>query len=129
MVGYVMQQGQVNKVIVGADRIFRTGHVVNKIGTYTVSLAAKKHSVPFYVAAPLSTFDFMGSVESVVLERRREEEVLFLEGRRIAPRGVSALNPAFDITPPENVSGIVTEKGVLWPPYEESLQTVTGSDR
>jgi len=129
MVAYVMQQGQVSKVIVGADRILRTGHVVNKIGTYTASLAAKKHSVPFYVAAPLSTFDHMGSVESVVIECRREKEVLFLEGRRIAPRGVTALNPAFDITPPENVSAIVTEEGVLWPPYEESLQTVARSDR
>jgi len=129
MVGYVMQQGHVSKVVVGADRIFRTGHVVNKIGTYTISVVAKKHNVPFYVAAPLSTFDFTGSVESVVIERRREEEVLFLEGRRMAPRGVSALNPAFDITPPQNVTVIVTEKGVLQQPYQEGLGAMAGSGR
>lgn len=127
MVGYSIKQGCVNKVIVGADRIFSTGHVVNKIGTYTVSLAAKEHRVPFYVAAPLSTFDFMGSVESVAIENRREEEVLFLEGRRIAPRGVHALNPAFDVTPPENVTAIVTERGVLWPPYETNSRRMAES--
>lgn len=121
MVGYVIQQKIVNKVIVGADRILRSGHVANKIGTYTISLAAKAHGIPFYVAAPLSTFDFTGSVESIVIERRREEEVLFLSGKRITPRSVGALNPAFDVTPPENVTAFITEKGVAFPPYEDTL--------
>jgi len=122
MVGYVLQQRKANKIIVGADRILGTGHVTNKIGTYTISLVAKTHGIPFYVAAPLSTFDFAGSVESIVIEHRRQEEVLFVEGKRIAPRGVGALNPAFDITPPENVTAIATEKGVVWPPYETNVR-------
>ncbi len=121
MVGYVLQQKKASKVIVGADRILRTGHVTNKIGTYTISLVAKAHCIPFYVAAPLSTFDFAGSVESIVIEHRKQEEVLFVGGKRIAPKGVGVLNPAFDITPPENVTAIVTEKGILWPPYETSI--------
>ena len=121
MVGHIFQQKIVNKVIVGADRVLCTGHVVNKIGTYTISLVAKKHGVPFYVAAPLSTFDFKGSVDSIVIEHRREEEVLSFSGRRIAPKGVRAFNPAFDVTPPENVTAIVTEKEVFFPPYEVTL--------
>ncbi len=129
MVGYVFQHRIVNKVIVGADRVLSLGHVVNKIGTYTISLAAKEHGVPFYVAAPLSTFDFTGSVESIVIEHRREEEVLFFGGKRIAPRGVGAFNPAFDVTPPENVTAIITEKGVLFPPYEVTLGKLAESTR
>jgi len=121
MVGHIFQQKMVNKVIVGADRVLRTGHVVNKIGTYTISLVAKRHGVPFYVAAPLSTFDFKGSVDSIVIEHRREEEVLSFSGRRIAPKGVRAFNPAFDVTPPENVTAIVTERKVFLPPYELTL--------
>jgi len=129
MVGYVFQHKVVNKVIVGADRVLRTGHVVNKIGTYTISLAAKQHSVPFYVAAPLSTFDFTGSVQSIVIEHRRGEEILFFCGKRTAPRGVGALNPAFDVTPPENVTAIITEEGVLLPPYEVTLGKLAESTR
>ena len=121
MVGHVFHQKMVNKIIVGADRVLRTGHVVNKIGTYTISLVAKRHGVPFYVAAPLSTFDFKGSVDSIVIEHRREEEVLSFSGRRIAPKGVRAFNPAFDVTPPENVTAIVTERKVFLPPYELTL--------
>lgn len=129
MVGYVFQHKLVNKVIVGADRVLRTGHVVNKIGTYTISLVARGHGVPFYVAAPLSTFDFTGSVESIIIEHRREEEVLFFGGKRIAPKGVGALNPAFDVTRPENVTAIITEKGVLFPPYEVTLGKLAESAR
>jgi len=121
MVGYVFQQRIVNKVIVGADRVLRTGHVANKIGTYTISLAAKEHGIPFYVAAPLSTFDFKGSPDSIVIEHRREGEILSFGGKRIAPKGVGALNPAFDVTPPENVTAIITEEGVFFPPYEATL--------
>lgn len=129
MVGYVFQHMIVNKVIVGADRVLRTGHVVNKIGTYTISSLAKGHGVPFYVAAPISTFDFTGSVESIVIEHRREEEVLYFGGKRIAPKGVGALNPAFDVTPPENVTAIITEEGVLPPPYEVTLGRLAESAR
>ncbi len=129
MVGYTFQHKIVNKVIVGSDRVLRTGHVANKIGTYTISLAAKQHDIPFYVAAPLSTFDFTGSAESIVIEYRREEEVLSLGRKRIAPRGVGALNPAFDVTPPENVTAIVTEEGVLFPPYEVTIGRLAESAR
>lgn len=121
MVGHVLQKGIVNKVIVGADRVLRTGHVANKIGTYTISLAAKHHGIPFYVAAPLSTFDFEGSADSIIIEHRREEEVLRFCGKRVAPRGVRAINPAFDVTPPENVTAIITEEKVFHPPYEATL--------
>ena len=124
MVGYVIQKKLVNKVIVGADRILRTGHVANKVGTYTISVVAKEHRIPVFVAAPLSTFDFEESVESVVIEHRGEREVLFLAGKRIAPKGVGALNPAFDITPPENITAIITEKGILSPPYETAIRTL-----
>ena len=127
MVGHVFHQKMVNKIIVGADRVLRTGHVVNKIGTYTISLAAKKHGIPFYVAAPLSTFDFKGSVDSIVIEHRREEEVLSFSGKRIAPKGIRAFNPAFDVTPPENVTAIITEKEVLFPPYEVTLARLAES--
>lgn len=127
MVGYVIQQRLVDKVVVGADRVLRTGHVANKIGTYTISLIAKAHSVPLYVAAPLSTFDFTGSPESIVVEHRREEEVLCLSGKRIAPKGIRALNPAFDITPPENVTAMITEEGVFFPPYEVTLTKLAES--
>jgi len=122
MIGHVIQKRLVNKVIVGADRVLRTGHVANKIGTYAISVVAKEHRIPVYVAAPLSTFDFAGSVESIVIEHRGEEEVLFLAGKRIAPKGVGALNPAFDITPPENITAIVTEKSILSPPYETAIR-------
>jgi len=122
MVGHVFQHNIVNKVILGADRVLRTGHIANKIGTYTISLAAKQHGIPFYVAAPLSTFDFKGSADSIVIEHRREEEVLSFRGKRIAPKGVRALNPAFDVTPPENVTAIITEERVFFPPYEVTLE-------
>jgi len=120
-VGYAIQKKLVNKVIVGADRVLRTGHIANKIGTYMISVVAKENQIPVYVAAPLSTFDLEESVESIVIEHRKEEEVLFLAGKRIAPKGVGALNPAFDVTPPENITAIITEKGILSPPYEKAI--------
>src|SRR6059058_6145935 len=114
----LMAQGVVDKVIVGADRILGTGHVTNKIGTLPIALAAKFHSVPFYVAAPVSTLDLVTDPSRVVIEERDQREVLLIGGRRFAPRNVEALNPAFDITPPELVTGIVTDRGwsvSLWP--------------
>jgi methylthioribose-1-phosphate isomerase len=115
MVGYVMFKKMVNKVVVGADRILATGHVINKIGTYTIAALARRHSIPFYVAAPTTTFDPITSVEKVVIEERKPNEVLEFRGVRIAPRGVKVFNPAFDITPPELVTAIITEKGVIEP--------------
>jgi methylthioribose-1-phosphate isomerase len=125
-VGYMMSRGAVKRVIVGADRVLRTGHVFNKIGTYQVSILANKHKVPFYVAAPLSTFDFESNPEDVVIEERSVDEVVKVGKKRIAPKGVRIFNPAFDMTPPELITGIITERGVLKPPFEKNLKTLLG---
>lgn len=111
MVGYVMANHMVDKVFVGADRVLRTGHVINKIGTYTIAVLAKAHKIPFFVAAPSSTIDLKTEVADVVIEQRSLEEVLTFLGQRVAPQTTLALNPAFDITPPEYVTAIITEKG------------------
>jgi len=121
-VGYVMAQGLVDKVIVGADRILRTGHVFNKIGTYQVATMAKKHGIPFYVAAPLSSFDMKNNPEDIVIEHRKASEVTGIGDRKTAPDGINVINPAFDMTPPELISGIITEKGIAKPPFEESIK-------
>jgi len=115
MVGHAMRGGLVDKVVVGADRILKTGHVINKIGTYQLAVLAKTHNIPFYSAAPTSTFDLKTEVKDVVIEERAQDEVLKIFGRSIAARGVKALNPAFDITPPEYVSLIICEKGCMSP--------------
>lgn len=112
MVGYVMSKKLVNKVVVGADRIVKDA-VINKIGTFTVAVMAHEHGIPFYVAAPKSTFDLARFSKDVVIEERDPEEVTFCGGRRIAPKGVKVLNPAFDVTPLKYVSGIIYETGVL----------------
>ena len=121
-VGYSMAQGLVNKVIVGADRILRTGHVFNKIGTYQVALIAKQHGIPFYVAAPLSTFDLQSNPEDVVIEQRNGSEVTGIGDKKTAPDGINVINPAFDMTPPELISGIITEKGIVKSPFGESIK-------
>ena len=118
MVGFVMRKKLVDKVVVGADRITRWGDVVNKIGTYGIAVIAAAHRVPFYVAAPFSTIDLDIKPEDIVIEERNPDEVTCIKGRRIAPRGISALNPAFDLTPREFVSGIITERGVFRPPFD-----------
>lgn len=125
-VGHMMAMGAVNHVVVGADRVLRTGHVFNKIGTYQVAILANKHNVPFYVAAPLSTFDFESTPDDVVIEDRSVEEVVKVGKRRIAPKGVRVFNPAFDMTPPELITGIITEKGVLKPPFDTNLKSLLG---
>ncbi|MEM0179519.1 MAG: S-methyl-5-thioribose-1-phosphate isomerase [Fervidicoccaceae archaeon] len=113
MVGYVFANRLANKAIVGADRIFRSGHVINKIGTYTIAISANFHKVPFYVAAPTSTIDRKSEVSGEKIEYRSEEEVTSILGKlRIAPEGARALNPAFDLTPPELISAIITERGI-----------------
>ncbi len=121
MVGYVMQKGLINKIFVGADRILRTGHVINKIGTYTIAISASYHNIPFYVAAPTSTFDLETSINQVKIEERPSEEVAFCGNVRIVPEGVNIFNPAFDITPPELVNAIITEKGILEPPLDRAI--------
>jgi methylthioribose-1-phosphate isomerase len=120
-VGYLMMNKMIDKVIVGADRILKTGHVFNKIGTYQVALLAYSHNIPFYVAAPLSTFDLKNNLENVVIEERSVDEVVQIAGKRIAPKKVRIFNPAFDLTSPDLITGIITEKGVLTPPYEKSI--------
>lgn len=120
MVGHVMKRGLVNKVVVGADRITRGGDVVNKIGTYGIAVLAKFHGIPFYVAAPSSTVDLCVKAEDIVIEERKAEEVLHAGKSRVAPKGAAALNPAFDLTPKELVTAIVTEDGVFRPPYDFS---------
>ena len=121
-VGYAMSNGLVNKVIVGADRILRTGHVYNKIGTYQVAMMAKQHNIPFYVAAPLSTFDMKSAPSDVVIEQRKASEVTGIAGKKTAPDDINVINPAFDMTPPELITGIITEVGVAKPPFEESIK-------
>ena len=126
-VGYAMAKDLVKKVIVGADRILRTGHVFNKIGTYQIALLAKEHGIPFYVAAPLSTFDMKSEPDDVIIEQREASEVTTVGDKKTAPDNIDVLNPAFDMTPPELVTGIITEAGVARPPYEESIQKLFGS--
>ena len=121
-VGYSMANGLVNKVVVGADRIVKSGHVFNKIGTYQVATMANQHGIPFYVAAPLSTIDLETKAEDVIIEMRKGSEVTGIGETKTAPDDIEVINPAFDTTPPELISGIITEKGVVTAPYEESIR-------
>lgn len=121
-VGYTMANDLVNGVVVGADRILQTGHVFNKIGTYQVATMAKQHNIPFYVAAPLSTFDLENKPEDVTIEQRKASEVTGIGDKKTAPDGIDVINPAFDITPPELISGIITENGIAKPPFEQSIK-------
>jgi methylthioribose-1-phosphate isomerase len=125
MAGFLMSRGEVNAVVVGADRIARNGDVANKIGTYSVAVLAKENAIPFYVAAPLSTFDLATpSGSTIPIEERPPEEVTHHGGRRLTPLGVGVRNPAFDITPARFVTAIVCERGVARPPYEDSLSAL-----
>ncbi|WP_415311922.1 S-methyl-5-thioribose-1-phosphate isomerase [Candidatus Nitrosocosmicus sp. FF01] len=126
-VGYLMANKMIDKVIVGADRILKSGHVYNKIGTYQVALLSKSHGIPFYVAAPLSTFDLCSETSDITIEERSVEEVTKIGDKRIAPAGVRIFNPAFDLTPPELIAGIITEKGVIVPPYEKNVKALFNS--
>ena len=116
MSGHVMRKGMVDKVIVGADRITQDA-VFNKIGTYTHSVIAKEHEVPFYVAAPVSTFDFERLEDEIEIELRKPDELKYFGKHQIAPLDVNVYNPAFDATPMENVTAIITENGVFYPPF------------
>jgi len=129
MAGHFLSRGRVDLVIVGADRIAANGDVANKIGTYSVAVLAKENSVPFYVAAPWSTVDIsIRSGEDIPIEERNPEEVLCFAGQRVAPLGVSALHPAFDVTPNRYVSAIITERGILRSPYAVSLAAASRSE-
>ncbi len=118
---FLIKRGDIDAVIVGADRILRDGTTYNKIGTYMLALAAIENGVEFYVAAPTTTFDLRSNREDVVIEVRGAEEVIRCGGCEVAPKDVDVLNLAFDETPPEYITGIITEKGVLKPPYKESI--------
>lgn len=123
MAGHFMKAGNISCVIVGADRIALNGDTANKIGTYSVAVLAKENNLPFYVAAPMSTIDFsIHSGEEIPIEERKAEEVTHIKGIRLAPEGVCIRNPSFDVTPNRYISGIITEKGVVYPPFEENLR-------
>jgi methylthioribose-1-phosphate isomerase len=107
---------------VGADRIARNGDTANKIGTYSLAILAKHHGIPFYVCAPSSTFDLnTPSGEKISIEERDPKEVLYCSGKRIAPKKAKALNFAFDLTPSEYITAFITEKGIIYPPFEENI--------
>ena len=125
MAGHFFQQGKFDAVIVGADRIAANGDTANKIGTYTVAVLAGAHGVPFYVAAPLSTIDAQcANGAGIPIEERSASEVTDMFGMRMAPEGITVRHPAFDVTPARLITAIITERGVLRPPYEESISTV-----
>jgi methylthioribose-1-phosphate isomerase len=118
MTAQVMKEGKIDLVIVGSDRLSANGDAANKIGTYGVAILAKYHNIPFYVAAPYSTFDLsLDSGDKIPIEQRDPDEIANGFGRRTAPLGVNFYNPAFDVTPNELITGIITEKGIFYPPY------------
>lgn len=123
MAGHVMSKGWIQAVIVGTDRVAANGDVANKIGTYSVAVLAKAHGIPFYVACPLSTIDLSTPTGAdIPIEERHPDEVTVGFGKRTAPEGVAVYNPAFDVTPSDLVTAIVTEKGIVTAPYEENLR-------
>lgn len=125
MCSYFMNKGMIDMVVVGADRIAANGDTANKIGTYTVAIAAKYHNVPFYVAAPLSTIDTsIATGKEIPIEERSHEEVTHINGKRICAEGINIINPGFDVTPHELIAGIITEKGILRPDYNKSIAEV-----
>lgn len=118
----LMSKGKIDVVLVGADRITQNGDTANKIGTFNVSILAKNFGIPFYIVAPTSTIDFeMKTGADIVIEEREKEEVTMVNGTYIAPRDVDVFNPAFDVTPHGNITGIVTEKGVIYPPFKDNI--------
>src|SRR5437870_8487746 len=127
MAGHVMKGGKVDVVVVGADRIAANGDAANKIGTYMVAVLAKRHGIPFYLAAPISTLDLsIPSGEHIPIEERDTREVTHVRDRQLGPDGVDVHNPAFDVTPNELITAIITNKGVAREPYTESLRRLAG---
>lgn len=128
MAGWVMQEGKIQAVIVGADRITANGDAANKIGTYSVALLAKAHGIPFYVAAPTSTFDLsMASGKEIPIEQRAAHEITHGFGKQTAPEGIDVYNPAFDVTPATHIAAIITEKGSIQPVTEQNVRKVVQS--
>jgi methylthioribose-1-phosphate isomerase len=123
MAGFLMKQGKINKIIVGADRIAANGDTANKIGTYSLAVLAKAHGIPFYIAAPLSTVDMnIATGEAIPIEERNRNEIIFFRGARTAPEGMPVYNPAFDVTPNSYITAIITEAGIILPPFQENLK-------
>lgn len=123
MAGYLMQKGRVDAVVVGCDRIAANGDVANKIGTYGIAVLAKRHGIPFYVAGPTSSIDIdCASGKDIPIEQRDPKEVSYIFGQALAPKGIKAFNPAFDVTSHELISAIITEKGVIHPPYQQNIR-------
>ena len=121
--GHVMRTQQIDACLVGCDRVAANGDVANKIGTYNLAIVARAHNVPFYVACPTSTLDMtLASGDEIEIEERAATEITQVQGQQITPNGTPVFNPAFDITPAEYISAIVTEKGIVYPPYKENLK-------
>ena len=117
-----MARGQVDIIFTGADRIASNGDTANKIGTYMLAVLARYHGIPFYIVAPRSSFDLaIKSGKQIPIEERKSEEVTHFAGMAIAPRGVKVYNPAFDVTPAKLITGIVTEYGIIYPPYGKNI--------
>jgi methylthioribose-1-phosphate isomerase len=128
MAGHLMQQGRVDVIVVGADRIAVNGDTANKIGTYTVAVLAARHRIPFYIAAPLSTIDIaIADGGAIPIEERDAAEVTGFRGMRWAPEGVSVFNPAFDVTPAALITGLITEKGVISRPDASKIRGLFGN--
>jgi methylthioribose-1-phosphate isomerase len=127
MAAQVLREGKVQLVVVGADRIAANGDAANKIGTYGVAILAREHGVPFYVAAPASTFDLtLASGDAIPIEQRAAEEVTCAFGRRTAPEGVDVYSPAFDVTPARYIAGIITERGLIRPVNQATVRAMVG---
>ncbi len=125
MSAYLMKLGKIDCVIVGADRVALNGDTANKIGTYNLAIVAKYHNIPFYVACPTSSIDFsIKTGDEIPIEERGGEEIVEIMGRRIAPEGVKTFSPAFDVTPNSLITAIITELGVIYPPFEENIQEI-----
>ena len=128
MAGHFMKAGQIDCIVVGADRIAANGDVANKIGTYSVAVLAKENNIPFYVAAPISTIDLQTkSGDGIPIEERPTTEVTHVKGAQLTPDGITIANPAFDVTPNRYVTAIITERGVARAPYEENLKNLVNS--
>ena len=127
MAGYLMQKGRIDAVVVGCDRVAANGDVANKIGTYAIAVLAKRHRIPFYVAAPTSSIDLdCPSGKAIPIEQRDPKEVSHIFGRSLAPKGIKIFNPAFDVTTQDLISAIITDKGVIYPPYQRNIRAHAG---
>ena len=123
MAGYLMQQGRVDAVVVGCDRVAANGDVANKIGTYTIAVLARRHGIPFFVAGPTSSIDVnCASGKDIPIEQRDAKEVSHIFGKALAPKGMRVLNPAFDVTSQDLITAIITERGVIHPPYQQNIR-------